>query len=71
MHKKINKGRANRKGHGCNAAEFEVWLNKIRIGTVNLNNAYNDQSVWAKNAEPNTPSGSREGKIVINNFKSN
>jgi len=66
---KINKGRANKKGHGCNSAKFEVWLNNIRIGTVNLNNAYNNQNLWAKNAEPNTPSGSREGKIVINNAR--
>eukprot|EP01050_Picozoa_sp_SAG11_P001526 SAG11_NODE_67_length_18762_cov_13.942560_7_plen_493_part_00 len=64
---KINKGRANKKGHGCNSAEFEVWLNKSRIGRINLNNGANAPGEWAKDAAPNTPGGSREKKLIVKN----
>jgi len=61
--KTINKGRENPKGHQCNEAVFAVWLNQIKIGTVNLNNAGGPKD----KGEPGTPGGSREKTITISN----
>tara|TARA_R110000851_G_scaffold326407_2_gene495037 strand:- start:136 stop:1335 length:1200 start_codon:yes stop_codon:yes gene_type:complete len=36
--KEINKGRQSTEGHNCNRAKFMVFLNKVELGVVNLNN---------------------------------